>query len=86
MNGEPFEIVKMKMQRLIKNPSKDHEMLDSIEGELRTLVEQKTSLSKIITELKNSGFHGGRDKLTNWLDMKGIRTINRRRKKQTVEN
>ena len=67
------------LRGLIEKSSPDESMLDACEEELKILIDQKVAMEKILERLKQAGFSGGRGKLTEWLDRKGIRPIRRKK-------
>lgn len=79
MDEEPHEKAKRLLQELITESSPDEAMLEAVEEELRILVKQKIAMEKILERLKKAGFTSNREKLTDWLDAKGIRPKKKRK-------
>lgn len=78
MDEEGPEKAKKLLRELISESCPDESILSAAEEELKILVRQRVALEKILDKLKQAGFRGGRGKLTDWLDARGIRPKKRK--------
>lgn len=79
MDEEGHERAKRLLRELISESCPDESLLAATEEELRILIKNNVAMEKILEKLKLAGFKGGRGKLTDWLDARGIRPKKRKK-------